>query len=120
VLQVTIKEAGKTSILRCAGAMVRGDESALLCAAVGQWQSGRTIILDLSQVAAIDAAGIGALLSLQAAGIYLQLMNPARAVREVLRVTKVDSLFEISNSHPNTEQERPPRLPFSPVLATAS
>jgi anti-anti-sigma regulatory factor len=33
-------------------------------------------VLDLTQVDAIDAAGIGALASLQAAGVYLKLMNP--------------------------------------------
>lgn len=118
MFHVTIEESGKTAILHCAGRMVRGHETALLCAALGQYE--RNIVLELSQLDAIDAAGVGALLSLQAAGIYLRLMNPTKAVCEVLRVTKVDSVFEISNSLPNQEQERPARLPFSPVLATAS
>ena len=93
MLHVTIEEFGETAILRCAGRIVRGDDAALLCAALGQ--EARDIILDLSRVEAIDAAGVGALISLQAAGIYLQLMNPGNAVREILRVTKLESIFEI-------------------------
>jgi len=44
----------------------------LLCAVIQQ--HGRDIIVDLSGVTAIDAAGIGALVSLQAAGTYLRLV----------------------------------------------
>jgi anti-anti-sigma regulatory factor len=46
----------------------------------------------------IDAAGIGSLVSLQASGIYLTLVNPTEHVRELLRVTQLDSIFEISQS----------------------
>jgi anti-anti-sigma factor len=52
-------------------------------------------VLDLREVETIDAAGIGALLSLQAAGIYITLASPTDAVREIFRVTKLDSVFEI-------------------------
>jgi len=54
-------------------------------------------------VDAIDAAGIGVLVSLQAAGIYLKLVNPTRQVREVLRVTKLETVFEICESQPTVE-----------------
>jgi anti-anti-sigma factor len=117
---VTIEESANAVILHCIGRIVRGHETAIMCAAVRQ--NARRIVLDLSKVDAIDAAGVGALIALQAAGIYLQLMNPTRAVREVLRVTKVDSVFEIRNSQRNKEdsrQKRPAGL-LSPVLASAS
>ena len=93
MLNITIEESEKTVILRCAGQIVRGNETALLCAAVGQ--SGRDIIVDLSEVDAIDVAGVGAFVALQAAGVYLQMLNPARAVADVLRIAKLDSIFEI-------------------------
>lgn len=96
MLHVTIEEFDKNAILRCVGRIVRGDEHALLCSALGQ--EGRGISLDLREVEAIDAAGVGALISLQSAGIYLQLMNPSKAVREILRVTKLDSIFEIRSA----------------------
>ncbi len=59
--------------------------------------------LDLTGVDAIDAAGIGSLVSLQASGIYLQLLNPSAQVREALRVTELDSIFEISDSRATEE-----------------
>jgi anti-anti-sigma factor len=96
VLTVTAQNLRDTLVLRCRGRIVRGDETAILCSAVRQY--GRNVILDLAEVEAIDAAGIGALISLQAAGIYLKIMNPTEQVRETLRITKLDSIFEISSS----------------------
>ncbi len=94
MLTVTVEKLEEAVVLRCDGRIVRGEETALLCAA--SRQQGRPLWLDLSNVDAIDAAGIGALVALQAAGIYVQLVNPNDHVRELLRITQVDSLFEIS------------------------
>jgi anti-anti-sigma factor len=85
---------------------VRAEESALLCAAVGH--HGRDVVLDLAGVTAIDAAGIGALVSLQAAGIYLKVMNPTEAVREVLRLTGMESVFEITEERVKTNMRGSP------------
>ncbi len=92
MLNVTVERLDEAVVLHCAGRIVRGEETALLCAA--SRQHGRTIILDLENVEAIDAAGIGALVALQAAGIYVQLMNPNEHVRDILRITQVDSILE--------------------------
>jgi anti-anti-sigma factor len=96
VLNVTLQNSGDMVILGCEGRIVRGQETAILCAAIQQ--HGQDIVLDLSGVSAIDAAGIGLLVSLQAAGVYIKLMNPTEPVREVLRLTNVDSVFEICES----------------------
>ena len=66
MLTVTVDDLGEVVILRCLGRIVRGTETAILCTAVRQ--HGHNIILDLRKVDAIDAAGIGLLVSLQAAG----------------------------------------------------
>ena len=95
-MTVTVESARDVVTVRCRGRLVRGQETALLCAVFQQ--NGRDIILDLSGVTAIDAAGIGALVSLQAAGTYLRLVGPSLAVRQALRLTSLDSLFEISES----------------------
>jgi anti-anti-sigma factor len=118
MLNVIIEKSGETVLLRCTGRIVRGDETALLCATLGQY--GRQVILDLSQVDAIDAAGVGALISLQAAGIYPRLMNPNQAIREVLRITHLDSIFEICSA-PLTggQQEDVPRMPSAPFTSPA-
>jgi anti-anti-sigma factor len=101
MLDVYIENLTGIIILRCVGRIVRGDETSILCSAA-QLQ-GRSVILDLRQVDAIDAAGIGALVSLQAAGIYLKLADPTDPVREMLRVTKLDSIFEICESQSTAE-----------------
>jgi anti-anti-sigma factor len=101
VLTVTAQIREDTLVLRCRGRIVRGEETAILCSAARQ--DGRSIILDLTEVEAIDAAGIGALISLQAAGIYLKIINPTEQVRETLRITKLESIFEISSSQQGSE-----------------
>lgn len=93
MLKVTVEQVGAVVILHCVGRIVRGEESTLLCKAVQQ--RSREVQLDLSAVEAIDAAGIGALISLQAAGIYLKLLSPGKGVEDVLRVTQLESVFEI-------------------------
>jgi anti-anti-sigma factor len=94
VLTVTAQNLGDALVLQCRGRIVRGEETAILCSAARQ--DGRNLILDLMDVETIDAAGVGALVSLQAAGIYLKIVNPTEQVRETLRITKLDSIFEIS------------------------
>jgi len=93
MLNLKVEENERGVVLHCNGALVRGEETDLLCTAVGHY--GRTVVLDLKHVNTIDAGGIGALIALQTAGVYLTLENPTKTVREVLRVTGMDSVFEI-------------------------
>lgn len=93
MLNISVENLGEAVVLHCAGKIVRGHETSLLCSAAQR--QGRNVFLDLSAVESIDAAGIGALVSLQAAGIYLKLMNPSETVLRVLKITKLDSIFEI-------------------------
>jgi anti-anti-sigma factor len=105
MLSVRVEYSEGTVILHCHGRIVRGDETAILCAATQQ--NRRNVVLDLQEVEALDAAGIGAFLALQAAGIYLQLRNPHGQVREALRVTRLESVFDISESPSSTQIEEP-------------
>jgi anti-anti-sigma factor len=84
------------AILKCEGRIVRGEETRLLCAALRGRQE--ITVLDLSAVEAIDAAGVGVLVSLQAAGVYLTLVQPCEPVLQVLQLTGLDSVFEIRGS----------------------
>ena len=112
MLTVTVNNVGEAVILHCLGRIVRGYETAILCSAAQQ--EGRNVILDLTQVDAIDAAGIGALVALQAAGVYLKLMNPTPHLREILKVTQLDSIFEIceSRSTGETTHSTPAGIPY--------
>jgi anti-anti-sigma factor len=96
MLTVTVENFDEITVVHCLGRIVRGYDHVLLCPAAQQ--VGRNVVLDLTHVDAIDAAGIGALVSLQAAGVYLKLMNPTRQVREILKITNLDTIFEICES----------------------
>lgn len=87
---------GSILTLRCSGRIVLGKTDEIVCAAIRL--HAKEVILELSEVNVIDVAGIGALLTLQAAGIYLKLVNPTAAVRSVLRLTNTDRVFEICES----------------------
>lgn len=93
MLTVTVKHSDNEVVLQCRGAIAGGDEAAILCAAVGQQTP--SVTLDLTEVDTIDSAGIGSLIALQAAGIYLKLVNPGEQVCEVLRTTHADSILDI-------------------------
>ena len=111
MLNILVEEGLDTAIFRCEGSLVLGEEGALLCPALRQRE--RTILLDLSLVDRIDAAGEGALIALQAAGIYLKIADPSKAVADVLKLTHVDSLFEIVNlAESDADTTRLPTVAF--------
>src|SRR5215813_7614878 len=109
MLTVIVENFAKVVVLRCLGRIVRGDETSILCSAVQQ--RSRNVVLDLTKVDAIDAAGIGALVSLQAAGVYLKLLNPTQQVREVLKLTGMESVFEINQEPAKTVLRASPDAP---------
>ena len=59
----------------------------------------RVAVLDLAEISAVDAAGLGMLAGLRnwarSAGKQLKLMNIVPRVEEVLELTKLRSAFEI-------------------------
>jgi anti-anti-sigma factor len=106
MLTVTALSSGDVLILECHGRIVRGTETSILCTAARQGVGD--VVIDLKDVETIDAAGIGALVSLQAAGVYLTLANPSPQVREILNITKLDSIFEIRELNLETSRNTSP------------
>ena len=104
MLTINVESISGVVVLRCWGRIVCGHETALLCSAMQQ--ESRNVVVDLTEVDAIDAAGVGALLSLQAAGVYLKLLNPSRQVREILKVSRLNSIFEICESQSIAETKQ--------------
>ena len=96
MFNIRVENVDGQVVLHCEGKLVLGDETKLLCAAMRQ--DRQEIIVDLREVTAVDAAGVGALVSLQAAGFYLTLTDPTPTVRELLSRTKLNSIFEITES----------------------
>jgi anti-anti-sigma factor len=98
MLTISSERIGDAVTLHCKGRIALGEETAILCVALGQ--KVPSLVLDLAEVDLIDTGGLGALVSLQAAGVYLKLMNPAKQVKEMLRLTRLDSIFELGDSQP--------------------
>ena len=79
---------------------MRGEEVQSLRQAVVSGNQTRIVMLDLSGVEAIDAGGVGALLSLRKwtreYKVQLKLVNPSHFVQEVLERTQLDRIFDVS------------------------
>jgi anti-anti-sigma factor len=72
-----------------------------LRSAVVSRASARIIVLDLAQVKFLDAGGLAVLLSLNEwagrQGIQLKLTSPSKFVQQMLAITRLDRVFDISS-----------------------
>jgi anti-anti-sigma factor len=97
MLNVNAQSLGSVAIFRCQGRIVSGDDNTALRNAVPPQVS--ILVLDLAEVAGIDAGGLGTLLVLRAwtrsNGIQLKIVNVPRTIQQVLEVTNLDRVFEI-------------------------
>jgi anti-anti-sigma factor len=73
-------------------------------------ECARTVVLDLADVQALDAGGLGLLVSLhhwaEANHVQLKLANPRPFVRAVLARTHLDRVFDISSFNDAQAWER--------------
>ena len=98
MLNLTIHDLGDVTVFRCAGRITAEDGDVLRKAVLSQSRI-RVAVLDLAEVSAIDAAGLGTLVSLRKwankTGTTLKLMNLVPRVEEVLALTKLSSALEV-------------------------
>ena len=99
-LNLAVSRQENVAVVHCAGRIVYRDEAAALCSKVTDLlPHAQHIVLDLSQVDAIDGAGLGELLALRAHaqdhGCALTLASPVRLVREVLSLTRLSGVFAV-------------------------
>ena len=84
-------------MIRCAGRIVRSDAAYLLREAVVSQIGARAIVLDLTDVQAIEGGGLGMFVFLQRLthdyGTPFKLFNPSALVRE--RLQRVASHLEV-------------------------
>jgi anti-anti-sigma factor len=103
MLTLDVEKANDVAVVRCSGRLVRGVEISTLRDAVVSEQNMRIVVLDLSEVEALDAGGLNALVSLQlwsrTHGVQLKLVNPSPFVREMLVSMRLDQVFDISSLH---------------------
>ena len=101
MLTIEVEKTGDVALVKCAGHLVRGQEVRSLRQAVVSESHTRILMLDLSDVEALDAGGLAALLSLRQWArerkVQLKLVNPSHFVQEVLARTRLDSVFDVSS-----------------------
>ena len=100
MLTIDVEKTGDVAVVRCVGRIVRGAGIRTLRNAVFSEKDIRIVVIDLSDVEMLDAGGLTALLSLQqwarSRSVQMKLVNPSHFVNEVLTVTGLDHVFEIS------------------------
>jgi anti-anti-sigma factor len=98
MLKITIDKLGDVMIFHCSGRLAFGNEARLIHA-VSKEPRPRFAVLDLAEVTAIDAAGLGVLVSVRnwakATGTALKLMNLTPRVENLLELSGLRSVFEI-------------------------
>ena len=98
MLSLRIEKLRDVTIIHCAGRIVFPDARELRITLLRQLRS-RTLVLDLLDTAAIDAAGLGVLVSVRTwakqTERVLKLMNVTPWVERLLQLTKLKSEFEI-------------------------
>lgn len=100
MLTVRVERAEDVAIVTVSGRIVRGQESKLESAVLAQ-EFARMVVLDLSDVEALDAGGVSLLVSLhrwtEGRRAHLKLVNPRPFVYDMLTRTHLDCVFDISS-----------------------
>lgn len=97
--QLEVYEAGELTVIGFGGREVLDRLSLAECREellrlIDEYQC-RTLALDLTGVRLIPSGMLGMLCSIRRQGIEIHLYNPSQDVREVLEITKLDSLLEM-------------------------
>src|SRR2546423_9275476 len=102
MLRVRGETRADVTVLHCMGRITAGEACATLRESVLHYAETEIVVLDLAEVTAIDAAGIGALLSIRswarAMGKKLKLQNLTPPVKHILELTHLATAFEVYSS----------------------
>ncbi len=103
MLDLHIEKIGDLAVVECEGRIVRSEAAFKLRKTVMSLRKARTIVLDLSQVRAIEGGGLGMLLFLQRwaydHGIQFKLFNPTGSVRGRLELVNSIRELDITTLH---------------------
>jgi len=101
-VEVTEQDGGTT--LRLSGRLIYAETAAFKDAVKCRMPRMKRIVLDLTDLTFMDSSGLGAIVSLyvsaKAADCELGLINLNKQLRELLRFTRVLSLFEACGQYP--------------------
>lgn len=111
MLNLRVERRQQTAVVHCSGRIDMGDSLTRLREALITQMGAREIFLDLSQVTAIDAAGLGLLVFLHTRaagrGCTLKLLAPSPQVSNVLALTHLDSFLMVASAVEARQLERP-------------
>jgi anti-anti-sigma regulatory factor len=100
MLNISIDNIGDLAIVECEGRIVQSGAAFKLRDAVTSQNDARTVVVDLSEVHALEGGGLGMLIFLQRwagdHGIGFKLFNPSKSVRERLKLVSSLAEFDIS------------------------
>ena len=100
MLKVYARKLGTVAVLCLQGQIVTG-ETETLRKAVQSLSEVSAVIFDFARVTTIDAGGLGVMLELReltgSKGIRFALMNVTKQVSWVLKITRLDSVFQITS-----------------------
>ena len=104
-LSLETRVAEDVTVISCKGRIAYGIEAAALSHEIAELApQTRRVVIDLSGVEMIDAAGLGALISValaaQASQCSVTLAAPGNLIRQLLELTKLTSVFEV---HPTLD-----------------
>jgi anti-sigma B factor antagonist len=103
-LKMTNREVDGVAVLALDGRIVLGEETSALREKVKSLlnEGKKDIVLNLSNVTQIDSSGLGALVtaysSAKSGGASLRLCNLGSRFNELLQITKLYTVFEVSNT----------------------
>jgi anti-anti-sigma regulatory factor len=103
MLALHIEKIGELAVVECEGRVVRSEAAFKLREAVTSLRNARIIVLDLSEVRAIEGGGLGMLLFLQRwaydHAIQFKLFNSTRSVRDRLKLVNSITGLDIATLH---------------------
>ena len=99
MFKLNIDNIGDLAIVECEGRIVQSEAAFKLRDAVKSQSYARTVVLELTEVQAIEGGGLGMLIYLQRwardHGIGLKLFNPSKSVRERLKMVSPLAKFDV-------------------------
>jgi anti-anti-sigma regulatory factor len=103
MLKIDIDNIGDLAIVECEGRIVQSEAAFKLRDAVTSQIDVHTVVLELSEVHAIEGGGLGMLIYLQRwardHGVRFKLFNPCESVRDRLKTVSSLSEFDIPTLH---------------------
>ncbi len=92
------------TVVKCSGQLTAGITGVLHKEVKRLIPASSRIVLDLTDLTRMDSMGLGTIVSLyvsaRTSGCKLELIHLSQRVRELFRITKVASLFEVYGDHP--------------------